>query len=686
MTLLPHHREDLRKSGLSDATIDAAGIYSETSHDKLASLLGYKRWAKKNGPALVFPFQNELGAKVLYRLKPDNPRRDAKGKIRGKYLSPKGSDVRLYVPPSVNGELVDADKSLLVTEGEKKSLKASQDGFPCVGLAGVDCWHTRRSSALIADLERIKWKGRKVYIVFDSDAADNPAIQDNESLLAAALQKRGARVKIVRLPAGADGGKVGLDDFLVANGADELHKLLTAAEDPEPPSPDAMMRPANEADPAGEARVMIQADTLDGVSRLRFWRGTFWRWKCGAYREVPNAEVRARVVRTLNRVYFRVGNALVGNVLDQLRAQAILWGENEPPAWLEKPPRDWEPRDTLATRAELVHLPSRERLRATPRLFATVALDYDLPSGPTIPEAWLQFLETLWPEDDQSPRTLQEWFGYSLTPDTRRQKILLLIGPRRSGKGTIGRVLRALVGPANVAGPTLASLGGNFGLWPLIGKSLAIISDARLSGRADQAAVVERLLNISGEDALTIDRKNLEPVTCQLPTRLMLLGNELPRLGDASAALSSRFVILRLTESWLGREDHDLTDRLLSELGGILWWAIEGWHRLRERGRFVQPESGAELAEELEALTSPIGAFVRDRCGVGPRFQAAVSDLYDAWKGWCEKAGRKPGNIQSFGRDLRASVPTIRLRRQREDGGQVRTYDGIGLLPPTEGE
>ena len=56
--------------------------------------------------------------------------------------------------------------------------------------------------------------------------------------------------------------------------------------------------------------------------------------------------------------------------------------------------------------------------------------------------------------------------------------MLLLIGPTRAGKGVIARVLKALVGRGNYAGPTLASLGTNFGLSPLIGKPLAIVSDA----------------------------------------------------------------------------------------------------------------------------------------------------------------------------------------------------------------
>ena len=258
-----------------------------------------------------------------------------------------------------------------------------------------------------------------------------------------------------------------------------------------------------------------------------------------------------------------------------------------------------------------------------------------------MPEAWLKFLGELWPDDSESIGVLQEWFGYVLTPDTRQQKISMLVGPKRSGKGTIARVLRRVIGEENTAGPTLNSLATNFGLWPLLGKSLAIISDARLSGRTDSSIVVERLLSISGEDAQTIDRKYQEPVTCKLPTRLMILSNELPKLGDASGALASRMILLRLTTSFYGSEDPELTDRLMTELPGILSWSIEGWRRLSERKRFCEPKSSAELSQAMQDLSSPIGEFVRTCCVVGPDCWIPRASLYAAYQGWAETRGRK---------------------------------------------
>jgi putative DNA primase/helicase len=190
------------------------------------------------------------------------------------------------------------------------------------------------------------------------------------------------------------------------------------------------------------------------------------------------------------------------------------------------------------------------------------------------------------------------------------------------------------------------------------------------------------MLSISGEDALTVDRKHREQITCKLSTRLMLLTNELPRLTDSSGALASRFIVLRLRESFYGREDQSLFDKLQRELPGILLWAIAGWQRLQERGHFVQPDSGCELADQMDELTSPVGVFIRDCCEIGPPHEVGVGDIFNAWKKWCDDNGRREaGTIQTFGRDLSAAVPSLRRAQPRENGERVRVYEGIGLKP-----
>jgi len=192
--------------------------------------------------------------------------------------------------------------------------------------------------------------------------------------------------------------------------------------------------------------------------------------------------------------------------------------------------------------------------------------------------------------------------------------------------------------------------------------------------------ITERLLAITGEDTLTVNRKHLTPVTARLKTRLVLLSNELPRLADASRALASRMVLLRLTRSWLGREDRSLTDRLRDELPGILLWAVAGWQRLQQQGHLTQPLAGRELLAEVENLASPVSAFVRDCCVMTPQATVSIQELFERWRSWWQHKGDvHPGSESLFCRNLHAVVASLQTTRPRVKGKQVRCYQGIGL-------
>jgi hypothetical protein len=278
--LLAQHRADLDRSGLTEAAIRAAGLYSETSPDRVARLLGWQRPATQLGPCQVFPYLDRDGNPTGYhRLKPDKPRDSG-----GKYEAPPGLGNRLYIPPGVGPALADPSRLLVVVEGEKKSLAGAQAGFACVAVSGVWNWTKRRDGdgprELIEDLAAVEWWGRRVVIVFDSDGASNPKVLQARHALAEALAARQAGVRVVDLPPGPGGEKVGLDDYLVAHGADAFRELLAKAVPPspspsaEPPLPEPSPWPdplAPEAfhGPAGElVRLLEPASEADPAALL----------------------------------------------------------------------------------------------------------------------------------------------------------------------------------------------------------------------------------------------------------------------------------------------------------------------------------------------------------------------------------------------------------------------------------
>jgi hypothetical protein len=120
----------------------------------------------------------------------------------------------------------------------------------------------------------------------------------------------------------------------------------------------------------------------------------------------------------------------------------------------------------------------------------------------------------------------------------------------------------------------------------------------------------------------------------------MILSNELPDFKDETGVIATRFVILQTVNSYLGREDTDLETKLCAELSGILNWALEGWHRLQSRGRFLPPGDG-EINEELSSNASAVKAFVADRCELGDEFTVTIETAYNAYRGWCEGNGAR---------------------------------------------
>jgi putative DNA primase/helicase len=424
-------------------------------------------------------------------------------------------------------------------------------------------------------------------------------------------------------------------------------------------------------------------NTLPEKGRILHWRGEFYSWDATRYVTRDRVYIDQRLYHFMAKcvtlkvhpktgasetVAFNPKSSTVNDVAHALRA--VCYADlPEPQVWINNKPGDVPAHEIVAFKNGFLHHPSRALLPSTDRLFCTSALDFDFTPEAPAPTEWLKFLHSLWPDDPESITTLAEMFGYLLTDDTSQQKMFMLIGPPRCGKGTILRILEALVGYANRVSPSLASLGTQFGLQPLIGKRLAMISDARLSGRADQQPIVENLLRISGEDTITIDRKNMTAWSGKMAIRFVLASNELPAFSDASAALANRFLPFKFNTSFLGKEDHGLTARLLKELPGIVIWALDGLGRLNQRGYFQRPTSADELAADLVDQTSPIRAFVQEHCVIGEQAQADRDELFKAWKGWCEAQGRDhAGTKVSFGRQLSAAFPGIKRSQPRGFG------------------
>ena len=223
---------------------------------------------------------------------------------------------------------------------------------------------------------------------------------------------------------------------------------------------------------------------------LRYYAGDFYCWSKNHYKQIPTEVIKGDVLDWLTKavkldrhgkqVPFPANNKNVNDVVEALKSVCLLPEEIEPGTWLD----DGEKRPAssfIFAQNGVYDWKADKGYCCSPLWFNLSCLNTVIRDKALTPKRWLQFLDELWGNDQASKDLLHEFMGLTLTLDTSFQKMLLIIGPKRSGKGTIFRTLEAIHGKENVAGPTADSLTQNFGLAPLLGKPLAIIRDARFA-------------------------------------------------------------------------------------------------------------------------------------------------------------------------------------------------------------
>ncbi len=428
--------------------------------------------------------------------------------------------------------------------------------------------------------------------------------------------------------------------------------------------------------------------------------------KDAKYRRVKEGEIAVALRQWLNEVYirkliakewaqvrFKKNGSKIRDILAELGAMVAVYipADKHAPACFSG---DLKPEHIIAANnclLDIKSLPAKQEA-LTEDFYTLNYLPFDYAPEAVCPQ-WTAFLESIFTKRQLSKKTeydnelgdfveqyehvadelaieiLGEWFGYLLSGQTHLQKIFALIGEKRSGKGTIGRILRALNGTANTASPTLSSLTTDFSLQGLMNKTIAVIGDANTAGRSgDSARAVERLKSISGEDGQQINRKNKDYIEVEkLSIRFVLIANKMQDLRDSTGALASRFNILVTTQTFLGREDHHLGDRLLTELPGIFNWAMDGLARLRKRGYIKDHPAGIDARDEFEQMSSPMKAFIEDWCVVHDSAVVPVDILWMAHKNWAAENGTKNYSKRKFIVELKGACGSVKRARRRID-------------------
>lgn len=190
-----------------------------------------------DGWKLFYPelFENKVSDYYTWKhFSPDMP----------KYTNKAGECSRMFRPFNLPLEILkNSENYIIITEGEKKAIKAVQEGFNCIALSGVWSWkrtpkdddvrnkeeYHESNHDIIPDILNLNFNQRVIYLCFDNDFWVKPAVRQALYQFAGYLiGERQANVKIIKIPSSDD--KLGLDDYLIKYGKTKFQELIDKAQ------------------------------------------------------------------------------------------------------------------------------------------------------------------------------------------------------------------------------------------------------------------------------------------------------------------------------------------------------------------------------------------------------------------------------------------------------------------------
>jgi putative DNA primase/helicase len=659
-----------------------------------------------------------------------------------KYLWPTGRQNRFYIPPGIKKEwLEDTSIPVIFVEGVKKALAlwglafhglsetAEKPRFIVIGLNGVWNWRTKTGREETADggwepvTERlpdfawVAWVNRPAVILYDSNVQTNPNVRAARKELTKELQSLDvAKVRYVDLP--QIEGINGIDDLL---GIWSKDRVLALIEDEAYDSSTFTLTDLGNC----ERFVYEHTETVRYCHELGksgewlLWQGQRWQ-PDKQEMAVSSAKETVRAMKSeAERLFKKVKPEQDSLVLAlgaisqtdkkeraeiQKKIDAIELPAKKLFAWQQKSEQTSRIFDMLKlARSEPPIVIGIGALDKNPLLFNVQNGTIDLETGklrksrredfitqispihydPTAQcPRWKSFVSEMFAGNEDLIPFLQTYAGYTLSGLTREEYLLVMHGDGRNGKGTVIKILSEIWGDYAITVPfnTLIDRGDNTNaprddVASMKGKRFVASQETREGAKLAEALVK----SLTGGDKVSA-RKLYENLDEIKPTwKIWLATNHRPEISGDDSGIWSRIKLMPFNVSFEGREDKNLKENLMSELPGILRWAVEGCTTYLRDG-LIFPDSVVSATDNYKAESDKLAQWAEECCDFNECFRQYTHELHRNYEEWCKRTHEKNVmNRDSFGRRMAKYGRSKKLKSERDGKGTV--YYGIGPKP-----
>jgi putative DNA primase/helicase len=288
---------------------------------------------------------------------------------------------------------------------------------------------------------------------------------------------------------------------------------------------------------------------------------------------------------------------------------------------------------------------------------------------------WLKFLDSIFANDcdkKQKIECIQQFAGLCMTTEMKYQKAMFLSGSGANGKGVFLETIRSILAPSSV-NISLQDLKDPTITINMIGKTFAFDGDMTKNGGIDDGIFKK---TVAGEE---IRMKTLykNPISSKPQCKIMVAGNSLPRVQDTSKGYFRRWIIIKFGECFIGREDRNITKKLLNERDGIFNWMVEGLKSLDKQGYITEPISSDAEISEYNNMASSIHSFFSENVDItgDPSTSVGGKELYKAYLSHCIESNLRPISKQSFFKEFEEKFDAV----VQFDRNKCKVFIGIKL-------
>jgi len=311
---------------------------------------------------------------------------------------------------------------------------------------------------------------------------------------------------------------------------------------------------------------------------------------------------------------------------------------------------------------------------------------------------FLEFLQTIFADDQELIDYIQKVFGYALTGDTREHALFFFHGTGANGKSVLVSTIAGILGDYHKTAPIETFVATAIASHPT---DLAGLRGARLVTAVETEEgrrwAESKIKSLTGGDRISA-RFMRQDFFEFVPTfKLIIAGNHKPGLRSVDEAIRRRFHLVPFTVTIPPEErDKDLTEKLKTEWPGILQWAIEGCLKWQAEG-LEKPIAVAEATAAYLEAEDAITAWIDERCERKATWWEPASALFASWKAWAELNGEFVGSQKQFSEKLEGrSITPVRkgkkadARIPRNSAYRSRTFTansplGIGRRTRADG-